>query len=171
MTQRVKVKVRPNQPLRFPGICVHCAQPASEWLGLRRQIGRVARLIDVPLCADCARELRRQSGEEERRQKLGWLISGLVFILALALGLLFTSAALGFWLRLLLALALALLLGTAVFSLFRRLSDHAALPAKKAIRTAVVMADFSWQVTTFTFTNETFANRFRQLNESLLLES
>lgn len=167
---KVKVKIRPNQTLQFPGICVHCAQPAAERLELKKRIGRVTRIIDVPLCVDCAHQIQRLSAEEERWQKLGWLAGGIVFFLTLALVLLFSSAALGLALRLLTALSLAALLGAAVAGLFWRVSRRAALPAKKAIYASAGITAFSWRATTFNFSNEIFAERFRSLNESSLIE-
>jgi len=167
---QIKIKVRPRSAVRFPGICVHCAQPAAGWMEVRKRIGRVTRLIEVPLCNRCASELRRQSGEEERLQKIGRLVGSALFLLALALILLLTPARLGFTLRLLIALSTATVLTTAVYLWFRRARFQAARPEKKAIRNSAGITTFSWRATTFEFNNETFAERFRDLNETLLME-
>ena len=137
---------------------------------VRKRIGRITRLIEVPLCSRCAGELGRQSGEEERLQKIGRLVCGILFLLALALTLLLTPAGLGFVLRLLMALLVAAVLTAAVYLWFRRLHFRAARPQKKAIRNSAGIATFSWRATTFDFSNETFAERFRDLNEALLME-
>jgi hypothetical protein len=170
MKQVVKIKVRPNQRVRFPGLCVHCAQPAAGHMGLKKRIGRVTRLIDVPLCAGCAQALRRRSAEEERLVKIGWLVSGLIFLLGLALALVFTPTALPFALRGFIALAVSLFTAAAVFIYFGRASFRMALAEKKAVSTAARISNFSWRATTFEFANEMFAERFKTLNESLLME-
>lgn len=167
---RVKIKVRPRNTVRFPGICVHCAEPAAGWMEVRKRIGRITRLIEVPLCSRCAGELRRQSGEEERLQKLGRLACVVLFLLALALLLLLMPARLALLLRLLTALLTATVLATVVYLWFRRARFQAARPEKKAIRNSASISNFSWRATTFEFNNETFAKRFRDLNETLLME-
>ena len=170
MPYLVKIKARPDQPVHFPPLCVHCTQPAVGKMGLRRRIGRVTRMIDVPLCKECQYELRRRSGDEERLYKIGWLVSGVLFLLAVAILLLLTPSEFGFGLRLLLSATAALLLATAVFALFRRASSRAELPTKQAIRQAAQIANFSWRATTFEFMNETFADQFRTMNETRLME-
>ena len=85
MGQQVKVKVKAGQVVRFPGVCVHCASPAAEGMPVRKRIGRLTRLVDVPVCAACAQTLRRLSGEEERLQKIGYVVMGLAFVLAAVL--------------------------------------------------------------------------------------
>lgn len=167
---QIKIKVRPNKPVRFPGICVRCAQPAAGRMEVKKRMGRATRLIDVPLCSQCTGELRRTSGEEERLQKIGRLVCGLLFLLVFALGLLLTAAELGFILRLLIALSAAALVTTAVYLWFRRAQFRAARPEKKAIRESAGIVTFSWRATTFEFANETFRERFKALNESRLME-
>lgn len=170
MSSLVKIKVRPNQTLQFPSLCVHCAQPGAEKMMLRKRNGRITRLIDVPLCATCAQTLGRQSADEERIQKISWLVTGVVSLVALAVGLLLTPTALAFATRLLIALGITLLVALASLRLFRRAHANAALPAKKSILAAARITTFSWRATTFEFTNETFTERFRRLNENLLME-
>lgn len=74
--QTIKIKARPDEIIRFPGLCVHCAQPGATPLRLKKRHGRITRLVDVPLCPDCAQELTRKSGEEERLEKMGWAAAG-----------------------------------------------------------------------------------------------
>ena len=170
MTQ-VKVKVRPDQVVQFPNICVHCSRPGSEQLGLEKRIGRVTRLIDVPLCADCERELHRRSGEEERYLKLGWVATAVMFILTLGLMLLFTPSQLGLGLQLLVTFSVAGAVGAITLMIFRRAAAQRALLTKQEIQTAVSIDNFSWRATTFYFTNETFAERFEMINKEKLMNS
>jgi hypothetical protein len=168
---QIKVKARPDEPLQFPGICVHCGQGATAWLTLRKRNGRITRLIDVPLCTACDQARRRRSGMQEQRQKLGWLATGLTGLLGLALTFLLLPADFGIGLRLFLALPVAGLGATAVFTASRRWADQAALPDVKAIRQAASLDTFSWRTVTLSFTNESFADQFRQLNEPILWEN
>ncbi|MBK8989040.1 MAG: hypothetical protein IPM39_23710 [Chloroflexi bacterium] len=171
MTDRtLKLKLRPDETVRFPGLCVHCAQPGVMPMRLQKQHGRLTRQIDVPVCADCAQELAHKSGEEERLEKLGWVGAGATAVTLLLLGLLLTPAGLALWLRLLIGLIVGLGVGTAVLRLSRHLARQKALPAKQAIRQSAQIITFSWRATTFTFTNETFYERFRALNQPLLMD-
>jgi hypothetical protein len=170
MSNQVKIKARPNQEVYFPPLCVHGAQPAALKMGVQRRLGRVTRLVDVPVCQACHYELRRRSAEEERLQKIGWLVSGVLFLLVTAVALLLTPAGAGLGLRLLLAGFIALLLAGGVWLFFRRASRRAELPAKQAIRQAARLANFTWRATTFEFENEQFAEQFRALNEARLME-
>lgn len=137
---------------------------------MKRRIGRITRAIDVPLCRECAHILRRLSGEEERLLKLGKVVGILLFFVVLAFAILFSPAELNLALRLLLALATALLVAIPAYSLFKRAGFRAALPAKKEIYHSIHIARFSWRATTFEFANETFAERFKKLNQSRLME-
>ena len=170
MTRRIKIKVRPQQTIPFPGICAHCSQPAPETMTLRQRYGRITRIIDIPLCSRCAGELNRRSAEEERLQKISWLVSGVLFLLGLAVTLLLTPAALSFGLRLLIALLVGGGLATGVLWGFRKPLANAALPEKQAIRQSVAIEGFSWRATTFAFENNLFADRFTELNETRLME-
>jgi hypothetical protein len=167
---QVKVKARPDEPLQFPGVCVHCGQAATAWLTLKKRSGRITRLLDVPLCAACNQVRLRRSGMQEQRQKLGWLGTGLTLLLGLVLAFLLLPADFGIGVRLLLALPVAGLAATAVFTLSQRWADQAALPEVKAIRQAARLDTFSWRTVTLSFTNERFAEQFRQLNERILWE-
>jgi hypothetical protein len=137
---------------------------------LRQRYGRITRLIDVPICSRCAGELKRRSAEEERLQKMSWLIGGVLSLLGLAVALLLTPAALSFGLRLLIALLVGGGLATAVLWGFRQPLANAALPQKQAIRHAVAIEGFSWRATTFAFENDLFADRFSELNAPRLME-
>jgi hypothetical protein len=125
--------------------------------------------VEVPLCAVCGEQLRRRSGEEERWQKIGWVLTAVSPLILLPLTLLLTPTALPFWLRLLISLSVANLGGWAAWSFSQRQQQQAALPEKKAVLNAARINAFSWRATTFAFTNATFAEQFRSLNESLLM--
>ncbi len=168
---QIKVKARPGEALQFPGICVHCGQGATALLTLKKRNGRITRLLDVPLCAACDKTRLRRSGMQEQRQKLGWLASGLTGLLVLGLIFLLLPVDLGVSARLLVALLVAALGTTAVFTASQRWAAQAALPEVKAIRQAASFDAFSWRTVTLTFTNETFAEQFRQLNQPVLWEN
>jgi hypothetical protein len=167
---QVKIQARPNETIHFPGLCVHCGQPGNVPLRIQKRNGRFTRLLEVPLCVECAQEARRKSGEEERLIRIAWAATGGAALLLFLAGLLLTPAGLDFGLRLAVGLVLGIGGGTAVFTLLRPLSQRHALPAKQAILAAAQISDFSWRTTTFLFTNETFAERFRDLNQPLLYE-
>jgi hypothetical protein len=170
MSQLVKVQVQAGQAVDFPGVCVHCSAPAGERMRLRKRIGRVTRLVDVPLCSDCAGELHRLSGEEERWLKLSWLLSGLVWLVLLAVGLLLLPAGVPFLARFLLALVIALAAAAFTFKYVRQTSLRHARPEKQAILAAARITNFSWRATTFEFANEAFAERFAAINQPQLME-
>jgi hypothetical protein len=167
---QVKIKVRPQKTVRFPGLCVHCDQPAVETMRIRKRIGRITRLIDVPICTACAVQLRRKSADEERLQKTRLLVSGVLFLLALTLTLLLTPPALTFGLRFLIALSAAAAIALIVTILFQRAIYQAVLPEKQAIRRSAQIIDFSWRATTFAFQGEAFTERFKSMNTPLLME-
>jgi hypothetical protein len=166
---RVKVKVRPGQTVRFPGVCANCLRPAGEQLRLRRRIGRLTREIDVPLCADCSEIVRRRSGEEERLERLGRAAAAAAgLVVAVLLFLLIPGGLPG--LRLAAALIAGAAAGLVVLGFFARRREAAVLPEKQAVLGAAAVADFSWRATTFEFRSADFARRFRELNESRLME-
>ena len=165
----VRVRVRPGEALRFPAACVSCGQPAGPALPLRRRLGRVTREVDVPLCDDCEREVRRLSADEERRQKLGWLAAGLTFFLLFVLLFFLLPAGFPVALRLLLPLGIAALAAGAVYAAFRRSSLQYARPEKQAILAAVRLTGFSWRSMTLAFADEAYARRFADLNEPQLI--
>lgn len=171
MSQSIKVKAQPGHTLRFPEICVHCSRPASERLPIKKRRGGNTRLIEVPLCSDCARELQLKSGEEERWQRFGLIATaGIGFIVFIASALLLTSF-LPLWLRLIIAIVVATLAAIGIRELFKRKSLAEARPQKKAILKSARMVYFSWRATTFEFENETFAHWFKKLNEPALMET
>lgn len=167
---QVKVKIRPKQNLQFPSLCVHCGQPAPVSMSIRKRIGRTTRKIDVPLCTECAAEVNRQSGEEERLQKIGLLVVTAVFLLTTAIILIITPSGLNFILRLLIALLFGTGLAFGAHTFLRRSMQNAALPEKKAILQSAKIDTFSWRTTTFSFENDLFSERFVDINEPFLME-
>lgn len=170
MSQSVKVKIRPGRSLAFPNICVHCSRPASERMSLKKRRGRLTRLIDVPLCDQCAAELRRKSGEEERLGRLGRFVAVLVAIVILLLGFVLLPGGTPLVLRLLIAVLLSVLAGLLVLAYFQQRSLASANPEKLAILASASLTHFSWRATTFHFENDDFARRFTSMNESRLME-
>jgi hypothetical protein len=167
--QSVKIKVQPGQELPFPAVCVHCLQPAGERLRLQKRMGRVSRSIDVPLCASCAQEISRLSFEEERWQKLSWVIAILTWMIGLTIFILLLPAGLPFVARFMLAILVAAGLAVLAFKLGRRVAEGHARPEKQAILNSAAMIRFSWRATTFQFTNPVFTERFTALNEARLM--
>ncbi|HSM56710.1 MAG TPA: hypothetical protein VK879_11200 [Candidatus Sulfomarinibacteraceae bacterium] len=170
MARQIKVWVQAGETLRFPEICVYCAQPAEEWLPLRSRRGRLTRTVSAPLCAECHREVQRLSADEERWRQMGLLFG----VLTLLIGWIVLALLLPGWLslawRLLLSLALAATAGLAVLFYFRRASTQHARPEKRAILNAARLCDFSWRTTTLEFDNDLFAERFATLNEARVVK-
>jgi succinate dehydrogenase/fumarate reductase cytochrome b subunit len=113
--------------------------------------------------------LQRKSAEEERFEKIGKFVAIGMLLFGTAVTLLLTPAQLSFMTRLMGSLFIGLLSGTAVYALFHHLSNRATLPQKKAILNTAHITSFSWRTTTFAFTNETFTERFKSINKSLLM--
>ncbi|MBE7534067.1 MAG: hypothetical protein HND44_24225 [Chloroflexi bacterium] len=167
---QVKIKVRPKQSVQFPGICVHCGRPAPQAMTIRKRLGRVTRLIDVPVCPDCTAQLRRHSMEEERLNQLKYLVGGAAFLVTLFAVFIVLPPGLATAVRLLAGVAMGGVVTAVIFAIFRRQIRQVYLPEKKAILQSARIENFSWRATTFAFENEEFAQRFVALNESHLME-
>jgi hypothetical protein len=166
----IKIKVRPQQTVTFPGICVHCGQAAPETMTIRKRLSRITRLIDVPVCADCAGQLRRRSLEEEQLGRLQWLVSGGAFLVIWVAVLLVLPPGVALWLRVVGGLLVAVGVTAVILTIFRRKIQASYLPEKQAILNAARIETFSWRATTFAFENEEFKRRFVEMNEPLLME-
>ena len=89
VAEQVILRVRPGEKVRFPGLCVHCGRPASDKIVLMRKSGQLTRRLDAPICAECARQLSRRSGKEERVLRMSWpaaigaavLLAGMIFLI------------------------------------------------------------------------------------------
>lgn len=167
---QVKIKVRPQEIVEFPGICVHCGQPAPHAMTIRKRLSRVTRLINVPVCADCAAQLRRRSMEEERLTQLKYLVGGAAFLVTLFAVFIILPPGLATAVRLLAGVAMGGVVTAVIFAIFRRQIRQVYLPQKKAVLQSARIENFSWRATTFAFENEEFAQRFVAINESLLME-
>jgi hypothetical protein len=167
---QVKIKVRPQQTVTFPGICVHCAQPAPETMLIRKRISRVTRLIRVPVCPACAAQLRRKSLEEEQLGRLQWLVSGAALLITFAAGLIALPPGMVWWARGSIALLAAVVITAVILIIFRQKIQEVYLPEKQAVLNAARIENFSWRATTFAFENEEFERRFVTINEPLLME-
>lgn len=164
------IKIAPDETMRFPALCTNCARPATESMNLAKRTGRTCRQVDVPLCEQCAEQLNKRSAAEERMQKLSRLLTIVAGVIVLFAALLLFSGTV-LWLRLLLALLLGAAAAAVVTWLFRVAIDRAALPEKKAVLESAQLQAFSWRTATFEFSNDTFVERFMELNEPLLLET
>jgi hypothetical protein len=170
MSRQLIIKIAPDETIRFPGVCTNCARPATESMELTKRTGRTSRQVDVPLCEQCADQLNKRSAAEERMQKLSRLLTISAGVLVMFAVLLLLSGTV-LWLRLLLALLLGAAAAGVVTWIFRTAIDNAALPAKKAVLESAQLQAFSWRTATFKFSNDTFVERFIELNEPLLLET
>jgi hypothetical protein len=167
MDQQVVLRVRPGEAVRFPALCVACGQPARERLTLQKRRGQVTRRVEAPLCADCARQLARRSGREERLLRLSWPAAIITTVLATAL--VFVALPLeAWWLRLVLAAAVGLGAGALVRSALVRQAAQAELPEKRAVSEAAQIADFTWRDMTLSFKRADVAGRVRELNADVL---
>ena len=170
MGQIIKVKVRPGGSVQFPNFCAHCSQPAIERMAIRLRDGRRTRIIDVPLCSNCHREVGKESGEEERLHRLGRVVTIITSLMIAILTFILLGRALPPVVKVLLALFLGIIVGAILIAYFRRLRAEAATPEKKAVLRSARLREFSWRATTFEFENEAFANRFVELNQEELME-
>lgn len=166
----VKIKIRPDQLVTFPTICVHCNQPAPQLMRIQKRISRTIRLIDVPICADCHRILQTKSVEEEQLSRLQWLVAGFALLVTWTAVLIALPPELQFGGRALLSLLVAAGATAVVLALFRYKMRAAITPEKQALRQAARIETFSWRATTFAFENEQFKQQFAQINEPLVME-
>ena len=161
------LRVRPGETVRFPAQCVACGRPARERLSLQKRRGQVTRRVDAPLCTDCARQLARRSGQEERLLRLSWSAAALTAVV-LALLVVVALPGVGWWLRLPLAVGLGLAGGAFIRWALARRAAAAELPERRAVRQAAQIVDFSWRDMTLAFTNDEMADQVRELNQNLL---
>lgn len=169
MAERVQIQVQAGETVSFPAVCVNCAGPAEMGMLLKQKNGRTYREIEVPLCTQCAAVLKRQSGEEERLVKLRRLAAGFLGAASALLLLLIIPGEPPSWLRALLALLVGGLIAALAFTLFKPAIARAATAEKKAVLAAARLESFSWRSTTFVFNDQTFADRFKTMNKSSLI--
>jgi uncharacterized membrane protein (DUF2068 family) len=95
---------------------------------LVKRSGRTRRLINVPVCEQCAAQLHKKSAAEERLQRQSRLFAIVAGLFTLFAALLLLPGTI-FWLRFLFALFLTVLAAAIVIRLFRIPITDAALPA------------------------------------------
>ena len=127
--------------------------------------------MDAPLCADCYRELKRESGQEERLHRLGRVVSAAVMIVVMIPVLILLNGLLPLLVSLFIALVIGAMAGFGTTLYFRRIRAEAARPEKKAILASAQIVGFSWRATTFEFENDSFSDKFLELNQEKLMES
>jgi hypothetical protein len=143
---------------------------------IAKRRGQTTRTVYVPVCTEGGRELKLKSGEEERLGRIGFVAAVMAGLLVLLFGILVLPSLISivglfpFWLRLIFSLALAVPVVVGVWQLFKRRSLQAAKPIKLAVLNSALMTHYSWRATTFEFKNDSFAERFNELNESNLME-
>lgn len=169
MDQPITLRVRPGETVRFPALCVACGQPARERLTLQKRRGQITRRVDAPLCAECARQLARRSGQEERFLRLSWpaaAIATLLLAVLIIVGLPLDP----WWPRLLTGAIVGLIGGALVRWAMARRAAAAELPEKRAVSQAAQIVDFSWRDMTLALTNAGIADRVREMNAAVLVK-
>jgi hypothetical protein len=168
MDEFVTLHVRPGETLRFPNQCVACGQPARERMSVRRRRGQVVRRFDAPLCAACARQLSRRSGQEERWLRLGWLVVGVaaVAVVLLSVALLPFEA---LWLRLAIGALVGLISAFLLRLWIMRQATAAELPEKRAVRESARLMAFGPRAMTLAFARSEMAAAVRELNAGAII--
>jgi hypothetical protein len=167
MDQQVVLRVRPGETVRFPAQCVACGQPAGERISLRKRRGQVTRRVEAPLCAGCARQLARRSGQEERFLRLRWPV-GLITAALLAVLALVVLPLDSRPLELILAVTIGLVAGIIVWYALVRRAAQAELPERRAVAEAAQIVDFTWRDMTLSFVRADVAERVRELNADMV---
>lgn len=170
MSQRVKIRVKPGEVIRFPASCVNCGREADLGWTVTKRDASLQRSIKLPLCDNCQHELKRKSAAEERLEKIGLIVAVALGLLFFVLTLLLIPNSISAWLRLPLAVILAIVMAMAALGFFLRRSKQAARPEKLNIKNSARICEFSWRATTFEFRDELFAEIVCRLNEPQLME-
>jgi hypothetical protein len=137
---------------------------------LRKRRGQVIRRVEAPLCADCARQLARRSGREERLLRLAWPAA--LIAAALLAGLILAVLPLDSRpLELILAVTIGLVGGIIVWWALVRRAAQAELPEKRAVAEAAQIVDYTWRDMTLSFVRADVAERVRELNASVAGEA
>jgi hypothetical protein len=169
MDQRLILRVRPGESVRFPNRCIACGGPPQERLTLKKRHGQLTRKVEVPLCGDCARQLSRRSGEEERRLRVVRIVSAITGLFVLII--LTLTGLEPLWLRLTVAFIGATIAAALAHHSGMRWVSKAKLPEKRAVLEAVQITDFSWRDMTLVFENPAIFNEVRELNSEINVNS
>ncbi len=138
-------------------------------MAVRHRVGGRTRIVDVPVCQACATALRQESGEEERRRRLTWVLTAAGLVVGLVAGWFVAPAPWMEGLRLAIALATGLAISTLAWTWGRRGQSERARPEKQAVRQAARIVHFSWRAITFEFSQDAYAEAFAALNKSRLM--
>lgn len=163
MRQQITLRVRPGESVRFPNRCVACGRPASERLTMRRRRGQLTRRLDAPLCADCARQAARRSGQEEQLLRTGRLAAAVAGVGLFALAALLAGG--NWWWRGLAGVVVGGAAAALVWLAFARRAAAAQLPEARAVREAAQIVDFTWRDMTLAFADEALAADVSRLND------
>ncbi len=137
---------------------------------VRKRKGRLTRTIEIPVCRECFKELKRESAEEEKMRtlgRLGAIVGGLLLFVTVILIL---PGGLATPWRILFAALFSAAFGRLISFYFDGRRRRGIRPEKAAIQSSASMLEFSWRAATFEFDNEVFAERFEELNEQNLME-
>lgn len=166
---KVRVKVRPEQRLRFPVICAHCGRAATENMKIGKRKGTTTRLIKIPVCSECYQTVTRKSWAEERWIRLGKVATiGVAFVI-LVTGFFLLPAEFPGWFRFSSAAILSLLIASGLRGIYLQRSAEMAHREKKAILRSAKITDFSWRITTFFFSRDDFSEHFTDLNQEKIM--
>ena len=163
------VKIQGEHPI-FPGnACVHCLQPSTRHVQIMMlKEGYHVRQVAMPFCDDCIARREHRSRRQVQFERLS-LVANVV--LALTVGLwTYTqishgdSIAGGWEWGVLLGVLVALILFGLTYMVARAWSWGFRSAETKAALNAVRIRDFDWETTTLEFANETYAERFAQVN-------
>ena len=159
------VQIQGEHPI-FPGnACVHCLQPSTqqvEIVGLKENYH--ARQVSVPFCDDCIALREFKSARQVQFERLSVVVS---VILALTLGLWTTTriSHLGRWVwGALLGVLVGLIAFGVMYMIARAWSWGFRSAETRAVLNTVRIRDFDWETTTLEFANDTYAERFAQVN-------
>ncbi len=170
LSQHVQLAVRPGEAVNLPGVCMACGETAVTWMPITKRQRQVTRTLDVPVCAECARQSGRRSGREEQLHRLRWLATGLAAVGLFALAWLLTGGITIVLWRLAAGLAVAATGVALLWWAFGRAIRAAELPEKRAVTDAVRIAGFSERTMTLVFSRAEFATAVAELNQQNQVE-
>ena len=159
------VQIQGEHPI-FPGnACVHCLQPSTQQVEIvMLKEGYRVRQVSMPFCDGCIALREAKSPRQIQFERLSVTTS---VLLASTIGV-WTTTRIGDLGRWVWGVLLGVLVALIVFGLlymfvrawawgFRSVETRAAL-------NTVRIRDFDWETTTLEFANETYAERFAQVN-------
>lgn len=167
MSQTITLDARHDQTIRFPGECACCGHAAAARMQARKRIGGTTQSIDVPICDDCAKTLRRRSAAEERHRSQAGLTAAMTFVVIVLLA---TFLPLDWLWKLLLGAVIGAAAAGLVLRSFSKGAEAKMLPEKLAVLSSVRLIDFTWRDLTLEVARDEYADRLRELNSDLVAE-